>query len=113
MTSGVRMKMTRKDVSGFLLGTATGSMLAGKLLSLVTRSPLYRKMFNEAAIGFVQISFDGRIISLNESMARIVGQSAKDLVGVHLRDLTHPDDVSTTLENLSRLARGEVNNYVF
>src|SRR4051794_21407142 len=50
---------------------------------------------------------DGRYQRVNRSFAAMVGREQEDLVGLAVRDITHPDDVDADASAMERMARGE------
>jgi PAS domain S-box-containing protein len=48
--------------------------------------------FDEAAIGMTITGLDGRFQRVNRAFAAMVGREQDDLVGVAVRDITHPED---------------------
>ncbi len=53
---------------------------------------LFRTAFVQAPIGMALVELDGRLRTVNESLARIVGRRVDDLEGMTLDDLLHADD---------------------
>ena len=51
----------------------------------------FRAMFEAAAIGISICSLDGRMLEVNPAVARMLGYTHEELVGMHPREL-HPDD---------------------
>ena len=52
----------------------------------------YRAPFNQAAIGILHTSLDGRILNCNECFARMLGYTPQELIGSDLQSITPPDD---------------------
>jgi diguanylate cyclase (GGDEF)-like protein/PAS domain S-box-containing protein len=67
--------------------------------------------FDEAAIGMTITGLDGRFQRVNRTFAEMVGREQDDLVGVAVRDITHPDDADADMAALERMARGEQESY--
>jgi diguanylate cyclase (GGDEF)-like protein/PAS domain S-box-containing protein len=53
--------------------------------------------FDEAAIGMTITGLDGRFQRVNRAFAAMVGREQDDLVGVAVRDITHPEDADDDL----------------
>jgi len=53
---------------------------------------LYRASFEQAAVGILHTSLDGRILECNECFARIVGYTPQELVGSSFQAITPPED---------------------
>jgi len=68
---------------------------------------VFRHAFDEAGIGMTLVDPAGRIIRSNEAMAQMLRyQDADSLAGVHVVDLTHPDDRSATNQRVQEIAAG-------
>jgi diguanylate cyclase (GGDEF)-like protein/PAS domain S-box-containing protein len=67
--------------------------------------------FDEAAIGMTITSLEGRYLRVNRSFAAMVGRAQEDLVGAHVRDVTHPDDAAADIDAIARMAAGEQESY--
>lgn len=74
---------------------------------------LYRASFEQAAVGILHTSLDGRILECNESFARIVGYSPEELVGLRFQAITPPEDRGTGNAVQGRLLSGELKSSSF
>ncbi|AFZ46708.1 signal transduction histidine kinase [Cyanobacterium stanieri PCC 7202] len=63
----------------------------------------FRSIFNQAAVGIVQVSLPGKLVLVNDKFTQLVGYSRNDLSEMDFHALIHPDDVSDTLTDLSDL----------
>src|SRR5690242_16189266 len=54
---------------------------------------------------------DGRYQRVNRSFAEMVGRDRYELIGVAVREITHPDDVDADIEAMARMASGEQDSY--
>lgn len=52
----------------------------------------FRSTFEQAAVGIVHTTTDGRITRVNRKFCEMLGHAADELLGASTRDLTHPDD---------------------
>jgi diguanylate cyclase (GGDEF)-like protein/PAS domain S-box-containing protein len=71
----------------------------------------FRSAFEHAPIGMGLAGADGRIVRSNAAFAHMVGRVAEEMVGLRLRELTHPDDWAENDENIRRLFAGEISGY--
>jgi PAS domain S-box-containing protein len=71
----------------------------------------FRGTFENAGVGIAHSDFDGRWLRLNEKLCTIVGYSREELLRKTFRDITHPDDLPESLDQLARLVRGEITGY--
>lgn len=53
----------------------------------------FRLIFNQAAAGIAQTDLSGRFLLVNQRYCDIVGRTFKDLMQLHIQDITHPDDL--------------------
>jgi diguanylate cyclase (GGDEF)-like protein/PAS domain S-box-containing protein len=67
--------------------------------------------FDEATIGMTITSLEGRYLRVNRRFAAMVGRTRENLVGVHVRDVTHPDDAAADEEAIMRMAAGEQHSH--
>jgi diguanylate cyclase (GGDEF)-like protein/PAS domain S-box-containing protein len=81
---------------------------AARLIESETR---FRSSFDSAAIGMAIVSFAGRLMEVNRSLAEMLGYSESSLAGMDLRQLTHPDDLDASLAQLGELASGRIRSY--
>ena len=67
----------------------------GRLLSerLRTADQHLRLIFEKAAIGIALSDPDGRFVKTNREFQRMLGYSARELMGWSFEDVSHPDDV--------------------
>ena len=63
----------------------------------------FRSIFNQAAVGIVQVSLPGKLVLVNDKFTQLTGYSRQDLSEMDFHSLIHPDDVSGTLTDLSEL----------
>lgn len=71
----------------------------------------FRSIFNQAAVGILQVSLPGKLVLVNDKFIQLVGYQRQELVDVDFHSFIHPDDVSPTLTDLSALLGG--NNATF
>jgi diguanylate cyclase (GGDEF)-like protein/PAS domain S-box-containing protein len=74
-------------------------------------SAIEEHAFDEAAIGMTITGLDGRYQRVNRSFAEMVGRDRYELIGVAVREITHPDDVDADIEAMARMASGEQDSY--
>jgi len=119
---GVREQRSQELLSGLLaLIVATIGMFGLSFVALlrqVTRHKAnrealrlseerYRTLFDRANDGTSLLSTDGRIVSVNESFARMHGYRAKEMLNMNLDDLDTPEFSRQAPERMRRLLAGE------
>jgi diguanylate cyclase (GGDEF)-like protein/PAS domain S-box-containing protein len=70
----------------------------------------FRLAFDGAAVGMTMTSLDprdpGRFLRVNDAMCEITGYSASELTTMAIADITHPDDLPTSLAALDDAMTG-------
>jgi diguanylate cyclase (GGDEF)-like protein/PAS domain S-box-containing protein len=74
-------------------------------------STIEEHAFDEAAIGMTITGLDGRYQRVNRAFAEMVGRDRYELIGVAVREITHPGDVDADIEAMARMASGEQDSY--
>ena len=101
----VRLLQTASDIIG-------NAIEHKKLEDLMRESEgRFRKIYENVSVGLAHVSLDFRILSANKAYCKMLGYSESELVGKHLKDLTHPDLVDENLKKQHRLASGEIDHY--
>jgi PAS domain S-box-containing protein len=72
---------------------------------------LFRATFNQAAVGIAHVAPDGAWLRINRKMCDIVGYTEEELRKLTFKDITHPDDLAVSTENVRRALAGKVNSY--
>ncbi len=67
----------------------------------------YRELFNGAGDGIFILSTDGKMIVVNESMARMHGYSTMEMEKMNLQDLDTPETFRSVPDRMQRLFAGE------
>ncbi len=70
-------------------------------------------MFEQANVGIVQTSFDGRLLLVNPGFCKITGYTEPEARRMTIREVTHPDDYETEEDLTRRLIAGEIPGYSF
>ncbi len=71
----------------------------------------FRSIYEHTAVGLAQVSLDFKIISVNEAYCNMLGYQEKDLVGRHLKEITHPDVIEENIQKQVNLASGKIDYY--
>ena len=67
----------------------------------------FRGTFENAGVGIAHTHSTGRLLRVNEKFCAIVGYPRAELLQKTFQDITHPDDLTTSLGSLAALLRGE------
>ena len=71
----------------------------------------FRGTFENAAVGIAHTHLGGRFLRVNEKFCDIVGYSREELLQKTFQDITHPDDLSTSIDSIGALMRGESSSF--
>lgn len=71
----------------------------------------FRETFNQAAVGIVHVSTEGRFLHINQKYADIVGYTREELLAKTFQEITYPADLDADLLLAGRLLRGEIASY--
>jgi diguanylate cyclase (GGDEF)-like protein/PAS domain S-box-containing protein len=72
---------------------------------------LFRRAFDDAPIGMALVGVDGRITRANNALCAVLQRPMLDLLGVHARTLSHPDDIEVERPLAEALLAGERKSY--
>jgi diguanylate cyclase (GGDEF)-like protein/PAS domain S-box-containing protein len=67
-----------------------------------------RETFEQAAVGITRVDLDGVLVDVNEKFCEMLGYSRRELLGRHVRDITHPGDYGQGARYRSELAHRAV-----
>ncbi|HEX2333195.1 MAG TPA: PAS domain S-box protein [Burkholderiales bacterium] len=72
----------------------------------------YRQTFELAASGICHVK-DGRFVRVNKRLCEILGYPERELLGQHVKDISHPDDRDVTDADRARIRKGEIDSARF
>ncbi|MGB3760504.1 MAG: PAS domain S-box protein, partial [Rivularia sp. (in: cyanobacteria)] len=76
--------------------------------ALREREEAFRAIFENAAVGIVQVSLEGQFIKVNEQFCQIVGYSQAELLELKCSEITHPDSIPEYLNYCQQLASNQI-----
>ena len=76
-------------------------------LALQESEERFRSMFEQSATGMAVTDPGGYFLRANRALLRLLGYSQDELLGMHIRDITHPEDVERDLTAVDQLVKGE------
>lgn len=82
-------------------------------VELSEKEALFRNMFEFAAEGVVQLTLDDHILRVNHRFAVTLGYECKELEGLCMFSLSHPEDVSLTKGIITKLREGSTHHSTF
>jgi len=71
----------------------------------------FKSIFKQVAAGVMLYDLNFRIIYANQQFYDIIGYSPEEYSKLDTFDITHPDDVETSMSYANRLINGELENY--
>jgi diguanylate cyclase (GGDEF)-like protein/PAS domain S-box-containing protein len=94
-----------------LRNSSTALMIAGAAWR--GNEERYRASFEQAAVGILHTSLEGKILKCNECFGRIVGYSPEELVGSGFQEITPPEDRNSGQSAAMHLLSGEARTASF
>ncbi len=74
--------------------------------ALAASEERYRATFEQAAVGILHTSLDGRILRCNRRFAEMVGYSPEEIAKMPFLQITRPEDAAESMSTLKRLLAG-------
>jgi PAS domain S-box-containing protein len=75
--------------------------------ALRTREELFRAAFEDTNVAMVLLDLEHRFIRVNAAFAGLFGYSADEMLGMAMKDVTHPDDLPESYARREGLLAGE------
>jgi PAS domain S-box-containing protein len=100
-------------------GALGGVIIYGEIITPVVEERLkleaaearYRGIFDQVAVGIALVKPNGRFLEVNDRFCGITGYSRDEMVGAHVDEVTHPDDLAMDFELARDLVAGEITTY--
>ncbi|HYN11346.1 MAG TPA: PAS domain S-box protein, partial [Burkholderiales bacterium] len=70
----------------------------------------FRRTFQLASSGLAHVSLDGRFLRVNPRLCEIFGYPETELVGLSVKDISHPEDRDAVNVQRGRLVAGEIDS---
>jgi PAS domain S-box-containing protein len=70
----------------------------------------FRRTFELAGSGLAHVSLDGRFLRMNPRLCEILGYTEKELAGLSVKDISHPEDRDAADGPRARVIRGEIDS---
>lgn len=77
----------------------------------VGESTILRAIYAHAEVGFELVAPDGRLLSVNPALCRMLGYSEGELLQKTFQEITHPDDLTVEKPTLQELFAGKRSCY--
>jgi PAS domain S-box-containing protein len=82
------------------------SEIASTVSELKASEERYRAIFEQASVGIVQTSFEGRFLRCNARFAEIIGYPIEEIPGLTVQQVTAPDDIESSNDVMQQMASG-------
>ncbi|MDH3598616.1 MAG: PAS domain S-box protein [Candidatus Tectomicrobia bacterium] len=79
--------------------------------ALLVSEARFRAAFETAAIGMVQATLNGRMMTTNQAFQRMLGYSSDELHGMLIEEITHPEDAALHLDFFGDARAGVRDSY--
>ncbi|HEX4647881.1 MAG TPA: PAS domain S-box protein, partial [Steroidobacteraceae bacterium] len=66
----------------------------------------YRATFEQAAVGIAHTSLEGEVRLVNQAFCLMVGYERAEVLQLNIRDLTHADDLGSSIEGRAHIVAG-------
>ncbi|MFP5222267.1 MAG: PAS domain S-box protein [Acidobacteriota bacterium] len=80
-------------------------------MSLRESEEKFRRTFDQSPIGAAMLSLDWTFLRANEAFCSLTGYEEEELLGTHIINLSHPDDVEDAQTRSAKLRSGEIDHY--
>lgn len=79
--------------------------------SLAESERRFSSIFAKAPIGLAQMSTDGVLLRVNQTLCEMLGYREEELLHRPMHDLTYPDDLDKDLQQVGMMVAGELERY--
>ncbi len=71
----------------------------------------FRSTFEQAAVGIVHVTPDGRFLMINQRFCNIIGYMQEEMLTKIFQEITHPDDLNAYLERVQQLLENKLQTF--
>lgn len=72
----------------------------------------FRLLFERSPIGVSLVSRNKEFIEVNPEFCNILGYSKDEFINMRISDITHPEDIDSSLSNVDKQFNGNITNFV-
>jgi diguanylate cyclase (GGDEF)-like protein/PAS domain S-box-containing protein len=72
----------------------------------------FRETFDQAAVGIVHTSYDGKYLQVNQRFCEMLGYTESELIGREAASFTHPDDRERGRQARQLMWEGKLRNFI-
>ena len=108
-------KVTARDARGRALRMVgyNADITSRKIaqLALAESEERFRAIFEQAAVGITRVDLNGVLVEVNQKFCEMLGYAREELLGKHIKDITHPDDYGEGSQQRAQLGRGAARSF--
>lgn len=78
---------------------------------LIESEARFRGAFGNAPMGTALVDKNGVILQANSRSTEVIGFTPEEIIGKSIAEVTHPDDIETSIEKFKALMSGEIESY--
>ena len=86
-------------------------IISERTSKLMESESRFRATFEQAAVGIIHTSTDGKFLRVNEKFCELVGYSEDEIRALTFQEITHPDDLDAYLEYVQQILKGEIEKF--
>lgn len=109
--SGARLYDERENISGAVVAMHNITKRKEAEANLRISEETFRGSFENAAIGMALVDLSGEWISVNDRLCEMVGYSQEELKNKTFKDITHPEDIKSSLKQLQGMLKGQRDSF--
>jgi PAS domain S-box-containing protein len=91
--------------------TAASRELQDRSRALTESEVRFRSVFEQSAVGIVQVGLDGRLVGVNDRLCNLLGYTREECLEKTFKVLTHPDDHAQEDDLINQLTDGRLPHY--
>lgn len=77
-------------------------------LELRSSEARFRSIFDQAALGIVQLNLEGQFVAVNQAFCDLIGYGQDELLELTWQSISHPDDTPICANTVERIVAGEI-----
>ncbi|MGZ5585682.1 MAG: PAS domain S-box protein, partial [Methylobacter sp.] len=89
-------------------GNVLRQLVDERTAALAHSEERFRSTFEDAPVGVVNVSLDGRFLAVNQGFCDLVGYSGDELLGMKFMQLTHGDYQEASADNIRKTLAGDI-----
>lgn len=107
-------KPSAYDLELLTMGGYLASIVIERMRSMTELSESearFRGAFGNAPLGTALIDKNGAILQSNARTTEVIGYSHEEIIGKHITEVSHPDDLDASAEKFKALMAGDIDSY--